>query len=96
MGRILKRLRLKQADRTATRRGWLVSVNAVMALARAYGVEADGYDRSSDCENARNDENDGSPTDPPESSVTGDTSVTSVTADGEDADGPDERERFDL
>jgi hypothetical protein len=51
-----------------------------MALARAYGVEADGDDRSDDDQGARNDESDGSQTDPPERSVTDVTSVTSTSS----------------
>jgi len=101
VGGVLKRLRLKQADRTARSRGWIVTPAAVRGLARAYGIVLDPpEDSPNDAQDEEVHENDAPHSDPPEDSVTGDTSVTSVMDDAEGGGGggadEGERERFEL
>jgi hypothetical protein len=88
VGRILTRLRLKKADRTAKQRGWVISGASILGLARAYGIAADPP--STEPDDGREPDDEASHTDPDPDSVTCVTSVTSVTV------GADERERFEL
>jgi hypothetical protein len=92
VGRILRRLRIKKAERTAKQRGWVISLASVRALARAYGVITESAPPNP--EGAEMSANDAPHTDPEPDSVTYVTSVTCVTH-GAHA-GPDERERFEL
>lgn len=85
VGRILKRLRIKKAERTAKQRGWVLSFASVRGLARAYGVIVD-----SDAAAGQESDDDESHVDPDSESVTCVTSVISVTPSAE------ERERFEL
>jgi hypothetical protein len=92
VGRILKRLRIKKADRTAKQRGWVLSFASVRGLARAYGVITDPA--SPDPEGEDDPDGHVPHADPEPDSVTCVTSVICVTG-GVDA-GADGRERFEL
>jgi len=98
VGRILKRLRLKQGERTAQVRPWIITPAAVRGLARAYGIVLDPpEDSPNDAQDEEVHENDAPHSDPPEDSVTGDTRVTSVMDDAEGGGADEgERERFEL
>ena len=99
VARILKRLRLKQADRTAKQRGWILSVSTIQGLAHAYGLVSSSTDDPDGSEGRPDPQNTESQAAPPEDSVTGDTSVTSVIDDVEfegESEGEDEREQFEL
>jgi hypothetical protein len=92
VGRILKRLRVPQANRTAATRGWSLTASSVLGLARAYGVMA--CQPSATPEEGDDSADDDPCLDIPASSVMRVTSVTSVTPQATAV--ADERERFEL